>query len=91
MQRSIFQSAIGAAFKLQIKALEIMFCEYFCMYNMESLALLTGQRCNNILLLGAMNVLITNPLWVVNTRIKMQDDSKLKGLLRKCPSVCQIC
>ena len=43
MQRSIFQSAIGVAFKLQIKALEIMFCEYFCMYNMESLALLTSD------------------------------------------------
>ena len=32
---------------------------------------------------GALNVLITNPLWVVNTRIKSQKDTNLKGLLRK--------
>jgi len=35
---------------------------------------------------GVVNVLSTTPLWVVNTRIKMQDKknkSRYRGLLRK--------
>lgn len=34
---------------------------------------------------GTVNVLSTTPLWVVNTRIKMQDETnrRYKGLIRK--------
>ena len=34
----------------------------------------------NISLVGTINVLLTNPLWVVNTRIKMQGTKKNKAV-----------
>jgi hypothetical protein len=72
-----------------------MLCRYGIITNDSINQNITNNRIKIPLQKGALNVVITNPLWVVNSRIKMQGTTgkgaaaadrgvNIKGLISKC-------
>lgn len=88
---------LGRSRGLPIGILMFCKCDFDVVFQIISGLMLPGPRlsatalspiilltCNKIIILGVINVLITTPLWVANTRMKLQGvNLKSEELSRK--------